>query len=336
MTSPITPPWRSEPTGPPDSRGPSATLTIIILTYNEALHIERCLAYAERVADEIVVVDSYSTDGTPELAARLGARVSQHAWTNYASQFNWALANIEVRTKWVMRLDADEMLDEALTDSLKRQLAGASTEVGGFELNRRIRFMGQEIRHGSMAPMWVTRIWRNGHAHCESRWMDEHMVVDVGRVDRIHGSVVDDNLNSLTWWTDKHNRYASREALDLLMHEHQEAPRAGRAASHLNRQAQVKRWLKTEVYARLPIATRAWMYYFYRMVLRGGILDGSQGMAFHTLQGLWYRLLVDYKVAEVRRHVDEQGGSWTEAVRHVLGVDPETFQPDSIDGFGNV
>ena len=202
------------------TRDRPVTLTVLILTYNEALHIERCVRSAQRVADEVLVVDSYSTDATADTARRLGARVLQNGWTNHATQLNWSLQNGSIHTDWVMRLDADEFLDDRLLGSLRRALSEAPEAVGGFEVNRRIRFLGREIRHGGMAPLWVTRVWRNGWARCEARWMDEHIVLSRGRISRLPGAIVDDNLNTLTWWTQKHNLYASREAVDLLDRRH--------------------------------------------------------------------------------------------------------------------
>ena len=295
-------------------------LSVVILTFNEALHIERCIRSARRVADEVLVVDSYSTDDTVARAQRLGARVLQHPWTNHATQMNWALDNGGIRSEWVMRLDADEFLDDRLLGSLPRALSETPEDVGAFEVNRRIRFMGREIRHGGMAPLWVTRIWRNGWAHCEARWMDEHIVLNRGRISRLPGAIIDDNLNTLTWWTQKHNLYANREAVDLLDRRYG-LGLAEQAASGLNRQARVKRWLKNRVYARLPLGVRPWLYFFYRAVLRLGVLDGARGMMFHTLQGLWYRLLVDAKVAEVQRAMAENGVNPPDAIRQVLGIE---------------
>jgi hypothetical protein len=166
--------------------------------------------------------------------------------------------------------------------------------------------------------MWVTRFWRNGHAACEARWMDEHMVLSSGRVARLPGSLVDENLNSLTWWTQKHNHYASREAVDLLDRKYLGVEEAN---SGLNRQARLKRWLKTHLYARLPLGFRPWLFFFYRMFFRLGVLDGNRGMIFHTLQGLWYRLLVDAKMAEVEQVMGQQACNVAEAIHSVLGIE---------------
>lgn len=298
----------------------STRLTVIVMTYNEAIHIERCLINASNVCDNLLVVDSFSTDGTPEIAKAFGARVIQHPWTTHADQLNWILDNAQIDSQWVMRLDADEIMDGVLLANLRAQLDTAPPEVGAFEVNRRIVFMGRVIRHGGVSPMWVTRVWRSGFARCESRRMDEHMVVQ-GRISRALGSITDDNRHSLTWWTEKHNRYASQEAAELIIGEFygrgpgQASPDAG-----LNRQAKAKRWVKSNVYARLPLGFRAWLFFTYRVVLRRGVLDGSEGFAFHTLQGLWYRLLVDYKVLEVQRRVS-RGANWRDAVSELLGVE---------------
>ena len=298
------------------------TLTAVILTYNESPHIERCTRSARRVADDILVVDSFSTDETVALARNLDARVIQHSWTDHAAQLNWALANGRIESDWVMRIDADEYLDEDLALSLPLALGGAAETIGGFEINRRIRFLGRTIRHGGMAPLRVTRVWRNGWAVCESRWTDEHMVLTRGRLARANGAFIDENLRPLTWWTKKHNDYSSREAI-IQLDEQLQLGLNDPLPAGLNPQARRKRWLKTRVYARLPLGVRPWLYFFYRAVLRLGFLDGVRGMTFHTMQGLWYRLLVDAKVMEVRGAMKREGWDAPEAIRRVLGIDVE-------------
>jgi glycosyltransferase involved in cell wall biosynthesis len=298
------------------------SVTVVILTFNESLHIDRCVRSAQQVASDVLVVDSYSTDDTLIQVEKLGCRVLQHEWLNHANQVNWALENGNIRSDWVMRLDADEFLDEQLVSSIKTCLSQAESDIGGFEINRRIRFLGKDIRHGGMAPMWVTRLWRNGWAKCEVRWMDEHMILSRGRVGRLSGAIIDDNLNTLTWWTQKHNLYANREAVDLL------EKKLGLGMSDdgdagLNQQAWLKRWLKTRLYARLPLGVRPWLYFIYRTILRLGVLDGAKGMLFHTLQGLWYRLLVDAKVGEVQYAMEQEGYDFKESVHRVLGIELE-------------
>ena len=158
-----------------------------------------------------------------------------------------------------------------------------------------MHFLGRKIRWGGMYPVHMLRLWRTGRGHIEARWMDEHILVD-GPVTHIDGELADINLNTVGWWTAKHNGYATREAIDQLLRD-KSAP----DTATLSPQARRKRWIKDNLYARLPLGLRPLLYFLYRYILRLGFLDGWQGLAFHTLQGFWYRFLVDVKIAEIRR-----------------------------------
>jgi glycosyltransferase involved in cell wall biosynthesis len=296
----------------------SADLTIIILTYNESKHLTRCLQSIQYLAKRIVVVDCYSTDDTVNLAKSAGAEVLRNDWVNHSVQVNWALDNISIDTQWVMRLDADEVVTPELADALLLELQVMPEDVVGLTVNRQIHFLGRWIKHGGIYPLRMLRLWRKGYARCENRWMDEHMVVQQGRTYHIDSDIADINLNSLTWWTDKHNRYASREAVDLLMHKNRKF--IDNMDLSLNTQARTKRWIKLKIYSRLPISTRSLLYFFYRYVFRLGFLDGWQGLVFHVLQGFWYRFLVDVKVAEVKCFMMENGTSLNEAMEQVLDI----------------
>lgn len=295
-------------------------LVAVILTFNEELHLARCIASLQGLASEIVVADCYSADDTVNIARSLGARVIQREWVNYASQFNWALTQLGADVDWVLRVDADEVLMPALVNEIKARLPGIGPEVDGVYCGRRMTFQGRLIRHGGVFPVRVLRLFRHGRGQCENRWMDEHIKVAGPTVD-FRGEIIDDNLQPLTWWTDKHNKYASREAVDLLNLQYGFMPRDSVASLRGGKQAGVKRWVKEEVYARLPGGFRAFAYFFYRYVLRLGFLDGQAGTAFHFLQGFWYRYLVDAKVVEVRRYMRENDVDVMVAVQRVLGID---------------
>jgi len=300
--------------------GSHASLTAIILTFNEHLHIRRCIENVRRVASHVVVVDSGSTDDTVSIAQSLGATVLSNPWVNHAIQLNWALDHAPIETEWVMRLDADEYLDERLLKALPDALAGSPPEVKGFSVRRPTTFLGKRIAHGGMSP-WLLRFWCRGAARCELRWMDEHMqLVEDGDVRRLPGNIVDHNLNNLSWWADKHNRYASREACDLLLLRDRTKGETHKSTNP-GGQAGLKRVLKENVYSRLPLGLRAWLYFAYRLILRGGFLDGYRGVMFHTLQSLWYRLLVDAKVMEVEHYMRSQGMTLKDAIRERLEID---------------
>lgn len=295
-------------------------LVAVILTFNEELHLARCIDSVKDVADEIVVADCFSTDATLEIARARGARIIRNEWVSHATQFNWALEQLGADTDWVLRIDADEYLTPALREEIRARLSGLPMEVEGVHVDRRMTFQGKLIRHGGVFPVKVLRLFRHGRGRCENRWMDDHIKVAGTTVD-FAGELIDDNLNTLTWWTNKHNQYASREAVDLLNLEYRFMPHDSVAGLGAGNQAATKRWLKEVVYARLPPGLRAFAYFFYRYILRLGFLDGQAGTAFHFLQGFWYRYLVDAKVAEVKRRMAETGEGPVAAIRGVLGVD---------------
>ena len=294
-------------------------LVAVILTFNEEQHLARCIASLKTVANEIVIADCFSVDGTLDIAHAHGARVIQHDWINYANQFNWALTQLDPDTIWVLRIDADEYLTPELIVEIQTRLPVIGPEVDGVYCSRRMTFQGRLIRYGGVFPVRVLRLFRRGRGECENRWMDEHIKVAGPTVD-FNGELIDDNLNSLTWWTNKHNHYASREAVDLLNLEYHFMPHDSVAKLRGGKQAGVKRWVKEVVYARLPGGFRALAYFVYRYVIRLGFLDGEAGTAFHCLQGFWYRYLVDAKVAEVKRYMREKDVGAVEAIERVLGV----------------
>jgi glycosyltransferase involved in cell wall biosynthesis len=267
----------------------------------------------------MLVVDSFSTDETLNIADAHGARVIQHTFVTQATQFNWALTQIDDDVVWVLRIDADEYLTEPLRREICERLPTLGADIDGVYCGRRMTFQGRLIRHGGVFPVRVLRLFRRGRGQCENRWMDEHIKAAGPTVD-FQGEIIDDNLQSLTWWTNKHNSYASREAVDLLNLEYGFMPFDSVAGLRGASQAGVKRWLKETVYARLPGGMRAFAYFFYRYVIRLGFLDGSSGTAFHVLQGFWYRYLVDAKVAEVRRHMEEQKCDVKASIEEVLGI----------------
>ncbi len=295
------------------------TLTAIILTFNEECHLARCIASVQGLATDILVVDCFSTDATLAIAREHGVRVIQRPWVNYATQFNWALTQLDADSEWVLRLDADEVLTPALVEEFQARLPTLGPEFDGVYCGRRMTFQGRLIRHGGVFPVRVLRLFRYGRGQCENRWMDEHIKVTGPTVD-LQGEIIDDNLHALTWWTAKHNSYASREAVDLLNLEYGFMPHDTVASLRGGHQAGVKRWLKERVYARLPGGLRAFVYFFYRYVIRLGFLDGQAGTAFHVLQGFWYRYLVDAKVAEVRRYMAASGCDVVEAIEQILQI----------------
>lgn len=293
----------------------------IILTLDEEKHIARCIESIRDQCASILVVDSGSKDRTREIATSLGAEVIENPWINYATQTNKAIAACAGKTGWLMRIDADEYLTPASVAGLHDLLDRQPRDVGGIVVRRQIVFLGRRIKWGAIEPSWQLRLWRAGQGSCEQRWMDEHIVV-TGKVVRSTIDLVDENLNSLDWWTSKHNRYASREVIDILASRGLLGGNMDIQRHSASWQAKLKRFLKERVYEKLPGGVRPLLFFLYRYVARLGFLDGKQGYYFHILQGFWYRTLIDAKLDEIMALAKRRGISVSEAVRLATGFDP--------------
>jgi glycosyltransferase involved in cell wall biosynthesis len=283
----------------------SPSLTAVILTKNEAIHIGRCISSLERCAERVVVVDSFSTDNTIETARNAGAEVFQNPFRNQADQFNWALDNCKISSTWTMRIDADEYIDAKLADNIIGRLAGLGDEITGVAVMRHICFLGRIIRHGGVSPQQTLKIWRTGLGRIESRWMDEHAVLTKGDIVTFDGALIDDNRKDIFFWVDKHNRYAIREVIDLMNEEYQFFDE--KDLSGTSKEAQLKRRRKKAIYNRAPLMYRALLLFFYRYIFRLGFLDGREGLSFNLLQTLWYRYLVDVNIIEARSFIQTAG-----------------------------
>jgi len=275
-------------------------LTVVILTFDEAIHIERAIASVAGIATRVLVVDSFSRDDTVDRAHALDADVVQHAFVNQARQLQWALDSCGIDTAWVLRLDADEVikpdLARAIADTLPRLPAG----VTGINFKRRHIFMGRWIRHGGRYPLVMLRLWRNGLGRVEDRWMDEHIAVKSGLTITLDGGFADINLRDLSWFTDKHNRYATREAVERVGRRHALLGKDPGLDRHsASRQAAAKRWIKERFYNKLPFGAGPFGYFLYRYLIQLGFLDGRAGLIYHFLQGCWYRFLVEARVVEL-------------------------------------
>ncbi|MBS1801929.1 MAG: glycosyltransferase family 2 protein [Acidobacteria bacterium] len=283
-----------------------ASIAVIILTYNESRHLPRALASISGFAQEVIVVDSFSTDDTVAIAKAAGTTVVQHPFLCQAQQFNWALDNVPITSDWIMRLDADEIIESDLADEIVRRLPLLPFDITGINLNRKTIFQGRFIRHGGRYPLTMLRIWRSGKARVEDRWMDEHIYLTEGNAVTFKGGFADHNLNDLTSFTEKHNKYAGREALDVLNRRHHffEIP-VELTRESTAKQAKVKRFLKENVYNRVPFELSAFAYFFLRYVIQLGFLDGREGLIYHVLQGFWYRFLVGAKLREMETAIHQ-------------------------------
>ena len=290
------------------------TLAVIILTKNESVHLARCLTSVTRLANHIIVVDSFSIDSTKEISEKFGATFIQNEFVNHAEQFNFALTQLPLGVTWVLRIDADEYLSLQLVCSIRKVISSSSTFCG-YTLKRKVWFCGKEIRYGGLFPVEIVRLFRLGYGVCEKRWMDEHIIVN-GPVGSLQGDLIDHNLKSLTWWIQKHNLYSNREAFEVLKLKYGVTSKSNNLVGSVG----FKRLIKERIYSKLPIVPKVVIYFLYRYVIRCGFLDGKNGFAFHFLQGFWYRYLVEIKIQEVEHYIRSNEADFERAISEVLGI----------------
>ena len=274
-------------------------ISIIILTYNDEIQIGECLESISDLTDDIIIVDSFSSDNTVEICKRFSARVYRNPFVNQAVQFNWALDNVPIKYDWILRLDSDEIVPDRLKEEMRDRL-GRDEEFVAYYLNRRMYWMGRWLRHGRMYPHYIVRLFRKGHARYEER-TEEHLVVD-GAIGYMKNDFLEDNRkNTLDYFTEKHLVTARGELEEIKKaaagssaHETAIEPRLFGTKVHRTR------WLKEKVYARTPLFVRPFLYFIYRYFVCLGFLDGAPGLIWHVLQGFWYRFYIDAKVYESR------------------------------------
>jgi len=272
--------------------------SVIILTFNEEENIRRCLDSITDFTDDIIIIDSFSTDATLKICEKYGCRVFQHAFTNQALQFNWALDNVPWERPWTLRLDADEVLPDKLKQELRELTATCGPEVTGIYLNRRMYFMNRWLKHGGMYPHYILRAFRKGAGRYEEK-TEEHFVLASGRAIYAKNDFLEDNRqNTLKYWLKKHDDLSDGEIRDTLLETRN--PGLDLKEDLFGNKVERTRWLKTRVYAESPLFLRAFFYFIYRYFLRLGFLDGVPGLIFHVLQAFWYRFYIDARIYETR------------------------------------
>ncbi len=271
-------------------------ISVLIPVRNEKANIAACIE-SVRWADEIVVVDSGSTDGTVDLAEKSGATVVQFKWNGkFPKKKNWALENVPWKNEWVLILDADERITPELAAEIRSELK--SPRADGYFINRRFIFLGQWIRHCGYYPSWNLRLFRHKRGRYEQMHggdtasgdneVHEHVVLD-GAAAHLKNDMMHFAYPDIYTWMEKHNRYSNWEAEIEVCGE---ISGAGIGAQ-LSSRRKLRAWSR-----RLPF--RPALRFFYSYVLKLGFLDGRAGYMFCRLLAT-YEMLNVFKARELRR-----------------------------------
>jgi glycosyltransferase involved in cell wall biosynthesis len=288
------------------STTPAAKLpvSVIVAARNEEKNLPRCLE-ALRDAGEVYVIDSQSTDATPEIARAFGAKVVQfHYQGGWPKKRQWAIDTLPLEFDWILLVDADEALTPELVEEIRS--ATAEGRASGYFISLRMHFLGRVLRHGD-ASFWKLALFRRGKGRYECRLRDqdpsmadmevhEHVVVE-GPTARLRSPLIHDNVESLSRYIQKHDEYSNWEARVLLQGEQEGS---ALPASLFGTQAQRRRWLKKKLFA-LPGSPA--LLFLYRYFLRLGFMDGVPGLIYCGFQAvqMFHTKAKIYELKSVRK-----------------------------------
>jgi glycosyltransferase involved in cell wall biosynthesis len=262
-------------------------ISVLLPTRNESRNLPRCLDAIKDWADEIVIVDSHSSDSTVEIAQSYGAQVLQFDYQGgWPKKRQWALDTFPFRNQWILVLDADEILLEPVKQEIGE--AVRQSPFDGYWVRFEIVFLGRQLRHGNGA-LWKLSLFRRGKGRYEEQLksqdasmgdmeVHEHVVVD-GCVARLKHPVRHENINALDRFIQKHNEYSNWSAKSYLF-----GGSSGITPRFWGNQAERRRWLRRRV-IRFPCLP--FLYFLLVYVLKCGFLDGIAGYtyaAFHAIQ----------------------------------------------------
>ena len=291
------------------------SVAVVVLTYNEEANLPHALSSVAGWADELILVDSGSTDATVEIARQHGCKVFVVPFENYGAQRSAAIGLARDFADWMLFLDADESVPQELKNEIDVILKSAC-HVNGYFVRFRMMWSGKWIRHGYY-PTWILRLVRANKARCEDRSVNERLQVD-GATGRLTNDLIHEDHKGIGEWVSKHNRYAVREALEAFETERRLLQARGRL---LGTPPERSRWLRVEIWDRLPPIARSFVYFGYRYIVRGGFLDGVAGLTFHFMHGLWYPMLIDLQYLELKRSARRQPSALVESSSAVRVID---------------
>lgn len=270
-------------------------ISVVVLTYNEIENIERCLA-SLAWSDDVLVVDSGSTDGTPALAERLGARVLRREFDDFAGQRNYALDHGGLKHDFVLHIDADEVVTPELLREMQ-DIVRTDGALLGYRVPSRLMMMGQWLKHSGMYPSYQVRFGSRQHLRFHMVGHGQREVLLHKDVGTLKGDLIHYNFSKgISDWLIKHARYARDEAASAVREPNRERWRDVIAT----RDTVERRRILKALSQRMPFRPLARFIYVY--LIRRGFLDGRAGLRYALLIAL-YQWAIDINREELRDRV---------------------------------
>ncbi|MBE9603071.1 exosortase Y [Pedobacter sp. MC2016-24] len=277
--------------------------SFIILTYNEALNLQLLLDSIATLNARIYVLDSGSTDETLAICETNQVQVKQQSFSNHPMQWDAALHLFDIKTPWIIALDADQTISNELLVKLHEFKDVNYTTINGIYFNRKHIFRGQWIRYGGYFPKYLLKMFRSDLGYSDLKESSDHRFQVPGKsIIWKKAYLIEENLkdHNLDFWISKHNTYSNlfaRQHVAQCLNPASgiELPRLFRASPNEYNALLKAIWFK------LPLYFRPCLYFIYRLVFQLGFLDGKTGILYHFLQGFWFRLVIDLKIEELLR-----------------------------------
>jgi glycosyltransferase involved in cell wall biosynthesis len=283
----------------------SSTFSIMIPIFNEERHLRRVLKSALEVTPFVYIVDSKSNDNSLNIAKEFDCIVLQSPPLNYktdnwSTKLNWGIKNNPFNTDWMMRLDADELIDFNLKKNIINFLnSDNSKNFDVCKFNKAFYFMKKRIRFGGYFRNFQVRMHKlNNLIQYENRRTDEHLS-GYKKVYALKGLLIEDPIISIQEWLSKHVMYSQFEARVILLESKNESTYIANMGFFPN----LKRFMKTKVFYKLPLFFRGLGYFLYRYIFLLGFLDGVRGLIYHFVHAFCYRLFIDLTIYEYKNKI---------------------------------
>ncbi len=265
-------------------------LTVVILTYNEQSDLPGCLDSLLGVTDDIIVLDSFSTDGTHAVATERGIPVFTHHFSGFGDQRNWAIDHLPHKYSWVLHLDADERLTDAFIDELENVLSRAPEE-SGFYIPSKLMLGITWLRYSGGYPVYQVRLFHRGRLRFVNHGHGQREVAQ-GRIGYFKEPYLHFAFTKgLTNWFEKHARYAAAESAEAtaVSVSLSSTIRAIAAGSPVERRRGVKQLC-------YYVPFRGLFRQFYMLIVKRGLLDGKAGIVYARMMAI-YESMYDVFVA---------------------------------------
>ncbi|MDH5728498.1 MAG: glycosyltransferase family 2 protein [Gammaproteobacteria bacterium] len=259
-------------------------VSVMIFTLNEEIHIEACMD-SLAWCDDVIIIDSFSSDKTEVLAKARGARVFKRKFDGFGTQRNWALEQVEIKNDWVLILDADERVTDELQNEIKLVAAMENNTVGGYRVKRRFHMWGKWLKYSSLYPTWVLRLIHKDKVRYINRGHAETQTV-AGAIGELRFDLIDENKKGIDEWFERQNRYSRKEA-DFEIHE---GEKIHSLLGIFSRDPLKRRQVLKSVSWRLP--GRPIIYFLYSYIFRLGFMDGKAGFMFCLMKAIYQYMIV--------------------------------------------